>query len=150
MQRRTILLMHPFNLPGILSPANSFIPELVKKRHGRQLGARKSGERVKWRDIVQRESYAIEKPKPGEPHRRRRGACPHILELPTLSFHCSLALTEALRMVNWYTFTQCAGRRTYTTEIHQCKKCRKQLNSSHAQIPGEEKDSKAPNYYLRL
>lgn len=150
MQGRTILLMHSFNLPGILSPADSFIPELVKKRHGRQLGARKSSERVKWRDVVQRESYAIEKPKSGEPHRRRRGARPHILELPTLSFHCSLELAEALRIVNRYTFTQCAGRRTYTTENHQCKKCRKRLNSSHAQIPGEEEGSKALNYYLRL
>jgi hypothetical protein len=90
MQRRTVFLMHSLNLPGILSPANAFIPELVEERHGRQLGARKSGERVKWRDIVQHESHTIEKPKSGEPHHRRRGARPDILGLPSASVHSRL------------------------------------------------------------
>jgi hypothetical protein len=90
LQRRTVFLMHSLNFPGILSTEDTFEPKLVKKRHSRQLGARKSGERVEWRNIVQRESHAIKNPKPGEPHHRRHGAGPEILGLPPLSVHSRL------------------------------------------------------------
>ena len=48
MQRRTVFLMHSLNLPSIFPPANAFIPELVEKGHGRELGARKPVQRVEW------------------------------------------------------------------------------------------------------
>lgn len=147
MQRRTVFLMHSLNLPGILSPADTFVPEFVKKRHGRQLGSRKSIERVKWRDIVQRESHTIEKPKPSEPHHRRRDARPGILGLPFFSVHSRLGRLERSVLVNCYTFMQCVSRTTYPTENHQCTKPRNRLNSSHAQALEEKEAEKALNYY---